>query len=144
MKILRECNCGVVATNKEELELFCKSKKHLHGRENRCKECNKLKTKKYRDAKGPEKLLDIQLRSKYHVTLEEYTNHMSISDKCEKCGKYTDLVYDHDHSTMKFRGVLCRQCNAGIGLLGDTEQGVQQALEYFNKIKRREEIGKNK
>jgi len=135
---LRKCTtCGVVAETMEQLELFCKSKKHTHGRENRCKACNKLKTKKYRESSGPEKVLNSQIKSKYHVTLEEYTNSMNTSDNCEKCGKFTDLVYDHDHSTMKFRGVLCRQCNMGIGLLGDTEQGVQQALEYFKKVKER-------
>ena len=34
---------------------------------------------------------------------------------------------DHDHETGRIRGVLCFQCNVGIGRLGDTLEGVMRA-----------------
>ena len=54
---------------------------------------------------------------------------------CECCnrkleaGKKTHL--DHCHSTGKFRGWLCNRCNLGIGALGDSVEGLQQALAYL-------------
>jgi len=43
--ILRRCDCGVIATNEEELELFEKDNGSKHGRRNRCKECSALKVR---------------------------------------------------------------------------------------------------
>lgn len=38
---------------------------------------------------------------------------------------------DHDHKTKEFRGYLCKRCNTGTGLIGDS-------VEYFeNAIKRK-------
>jgi hypothetical protein len=40
---------------------------------------------------------------------------------CEICQNVfsKDKVLDHCHKTRKYRGTLCRQCNAAIGKLGD-------------------------
>ena len=40
-------------------------------------------------------------------------------------------VMDHDHSNDKFRGVLHDNCNKGIGLLGDSVEGLRRALRYL-------------
>jgi hypothetical protein len=50
---------------------------------------------------------------------------------CQCCGAVTQLVLDHCHATGNFRGWLCRRCNIGIGGLGDTEFGLQRALDYL-------------
>ena len=51
---------------------------------------------------------------------------------CECCGDSTStLHWDHDHETSKHRGWLCSNCNTGIGKLGDTLKGVQQAVDYL-------------
>ena len=47
------------------------------------------------------------------------------------CRKAALLVMDHDHQTGKFRGWLCKNCNYGIGLFGDTIDGVRGILEYL-------------
>ena len=57
---------------------------------------------------------------------------MTTSIVCECCGVSTDLCYDHIHNDNRtFRGVLCKKCNYGIGLLGDTQESVENALKYF-------------
>lgn len=57
-------------------------------------------------------------------------------DNCQCCGKETkNLVVDHCHNTGNFRGWLCRNCNSGIGKLGDTESGLLRALMYLQKSK---------
>jgi hypothetical protein len=43
------------------------------------------------------------------------------------------LHLDHDHETGEFRGWLCWHCNTGIGKLGDTPDGLRNALDYLLK-----------
>jgi hypothetical protein len=50
---------------------------------------------------------------------------------CQKCRRVADLHLDHDHATGRFRGWLCIQCNMGIGQLGDTVEGLQEAITYL-------------
>jgi hypothetical protein len=57
-------------------------------------------------------------------------------ETCHCCGKKTkNLVVDHCHNTGDYRGWLCRNCNQGIGKLGDTIEGLEQALTYLREKK---------
>ena len=133
--MLRQCKaCGLEAHTEEQLELFKKDKSSKHGRGNTCKECMAKNSASWALA-NPEKYKKGQRskehKKRYNITTEEYKKCMSTSNSCEICGKTEDLVYDHDHTTMKFRGVLCRQHNAAIGLLGDTAEEVLKAYTYL-------------
>jgi len=57
------------------------------------------------------------------------------SDLCNCCHEKKVLQIDHIHGTTIFRGWLCRNCNTGIGALGDTLEGVLQAAIYLEKDK---------
>lgn len=51
---------------------------------------------------------------------------------CQNCGRSSpSLCMDHDHETGKFRGWLCRKCNAAEGMLGDNIEGLESALRYL-------------
>ena len=57
---------------------------------------------------------------------------------CAICGlppdpakHYGVLVADHDHETGLFRGLLCDDCNVGIGRLRDDPERVRRAWEYL-------------
>jgi Recombination endonuclease VII len=39
--------------------------------------------------------------------------------------------------TINVRGALCQNCNKGIGLLGDSMEGVRKALEYLSRYEAR-------
>jgi hypothetical protein len=41
------------------------------------------------------------------------------------------LVVDHCHSTGKVRGLLCHNCNRGIGLLQDSVENLLSAKDYL-------------
>jgi hypothetical protein len=41
------------------------------------------------------------------------------------------MAVDHDHSTNKVRGLLCRPCNHAIGLLKDDSRNADRASEYL-------------
>ena len=57
------------------------------------------------------------------------------TQKCGCCGRIDKLFLDHDHSTKEFRGWICRNCNSGIGLLGDCPEGLRQALVYLERAR---------
>ena len=40
---------------------------------------------------------------------------------------------DHDHKTGKFRGILCAQCNTGLGMLKDDVKLLRKAARYLVK-----------
>lgn len=63
---------------------------------------------------------------------------------CDCCGKDASelrggiLYLDHCHETGEYRGHICDSCNKAIGLLGDTSTGVQKALEYLQRVEKKE------
>jgi len=55
-------------------------------------------------------------------------------DRCDRCHKKEEkLQVDHIHGSTTFRGWLCRNCNSGMGALGDNLEGVLQAAIYLEK-----------
>jgi DNA-directed RNA polymerase subunit RPC12/RpoP len=42
------------------------------------------------------------------------------------------LCIDHDHSTGKLRGILCRHCNWGLGNFKDSVKALASAIEYLS------------
>lgn len=52
---------------------------------------------------------------------------------CAICDKATDLHADHNHETNKPRGLLCGECNRGLGLFYDKVEWLQKAIDYLRK-----------
>ena len=76
---------------------------------------------------------DRYLMERYGIDHSEYEELVSESGGCEICGSQGSpwLCVDHCHSTGKIRGILCNNCNTGVGLLGDTEEAVLRAVQYL-------------
>jgi hypothetical protein len=77
-----------------------------------------------------------QLRDRFGITADEYWRlWREQKGLCKICGKPqcvgTKLDVDHDHETGKIRGLLCRQCNTGIGLLRDSVSLLFRAIKYL-------------
>lgn len=123
----RHCNkCGFTSG---VLSFFVKDSGSKYGRRNLCKECaNKVNRENTKSTTYKHKH---QLAKRYGITPEEYEACMNTSDCCQICGSGDNLCYDHNHETMKFRGVLCRSCNKAIGQLGDTPRALFLAYEYL-------------
>lgn len=139
--MLRKCTgCGLEAHFAEDLDLFCKTASYPHGRQNRCKACNNARgrefEKKRREKEGTSMRNDRTLRE-YGCTLEQYKERMATSASCLVCETTENLVYDHCHDTMEFRGVLCRCCNGAIGKLGDNAKSLRRALAYLERSEAR-------
>jgi len=79
-----------------------------------------------------------QRLSKYGITLEQFNDMLEKQNgKCAVCG-YSDTsdtnffpVVDHCHDTGKVRGILCMNCNMGIGKFKDNEIYLYNALVYL-------------
>lgn len=50
----------------------------------------------------------------------------------EACATGRKLAVDHDHASGQVRGLLCSKCNKGLGLFGDSIEGVNKALAYLH------------
>ena len=83
------------------------------------------------------------LRDNFGISLAEY-NQMLLDQNnvCAICkhpethmrnGKVKALAVDHHHGTGKIRGLLCADCNTGIGKLKDSPDVLQSAIEYLRK-----------
>lgn len=57
-------------------------------------------------------------------------NKCAICDKPPKDGKR--LFIDHNHLTGDVRGLLCVECNTGLGMFGDRLEVLQKAIEYLH------------
>lgn len=58
----------------------------------------------------------------------------SCAGRCDICGiplSRSNMVIDHNHKTNKVRGLLCRKCNTGIGLLKDSVHVIEAAKKYL-------------
>lgn len=54
---------------------------------------------------------------------------------CAICGRLDQpLCVDHDHDTMRIRGLLCFPCNRGIGLLQDSATVISRAAVYVGGV----------
>ena len=66
----------------------------------------------------------------YLAKIDEQHNLCAIC-KTKQEGKI--LAVDHNHVTGKVRGLLCTNCNVGIGNLKDNIQILQSAIEYLQR-----------
>ena len=78
--------------------------------------------------------LDDSLRSKYGITVEDYERmHNEQGGVCVICQNADKLVVDHDHITGKVRGLLCHNCNLGLGHFKDNALVLRMAIGYLLK-----------
>lgn len=76
----------------------------------------------------------------YGLTEESYQEILIKQNNAwAKCKKtFTKKIHtDHDHVTDQVRGLLCHSCNLGLGLLGDTLESLQEAVDYLKQAKQR-------
>jgi hypothetical protein len=50
---------------------------------------------------------------------------------CDICNRVVRLCRDHDHVTGRSRGLLCGECNMGLGKFRDTPALLEKAAEYL-------------
>lgn len=76
----------------------------------------------------------------YGITFQQYLELLEKQNGCcaickekPKIGKL--LATDHDHKTNKVRGLLCDNCNAGLGWFRDRTELLISAVQYLEQSK---------
>lgn len=79
--------------------------------------------------------------AQYGLTPTDYKRMLvEQNNKCAIClasSKGKHLSVDHNHNSGQVRGLLCNNCNAGIGFLQDDHWVVSRAAEYLKKHARK-------
>jgi hypothetical protein len=126
-------------------------------RQSCCKSCNKMASTRWRkanlarvhaaekalrDGRNRDKQIRLRLRRSARdlgfdpdVIEAHYESHNGLCDCCgrppsEAVQPKNRLSIDHNHVTGKFRGLLCHDCNLGIGMFGDSAKRLLAAAEY--------------
>jgi hypothetical protein len=73
------------------------------------------------------------LKKKYGIDVAFYNYlYEKQGGKCAICKKSFDtLCVDHCHTSNKVRGLLCNNCNSGIGYLEDNVEYLASAISYL-------------
>ena len=72
---------------------------------------------------------------RFDEMLEEQNGACAICKRQEtitRLGKLLPLSIDHDHTTGKIRGLLCGECNRGLGKFKDNPELLIEAAKYLN------------
>jgi dCMP deaminase len=81
------------------------------------------------------------IKRTYGITLDEYNTLLkrqngvcAICKRLPPTGFKRRLSVDHDHATNRVRGLLCDNCNSGIGLLKDDPKLLRIAMSYLRRF----------
>lgn len=149
-KVCRNCK---VTKGPEE---FPRDRGHRHGRSSMCLPCAAAHTTYYRGLVDPdvfrhrrtaefgrnrETYRNQQLRKNFGITLDDYramlTEQQGLCRICNqaetkiRAGRLIALAVDHDHVTGAIRGLLCNNCNHGLGHFKDSPDLLRRAALYI-------------
>lgn len=78
-----------------------------------------------------------KIKSTFGLSASEYATMIDSQDhKCAICGRHENeltrrLAVDHCHNKGKVRGLLCGQCNTGLGQFKDSIEILSKAIAYL-------------
>lgn len=74
-------------------------------------------------------------RSKSYKVAYRASQKAQMSAACDICGATERLRWDHDHALerIEYRGTLCNECNAGLGMFKDRVDLLRAAIGYLNR-----------
>lgn len=116
-------------------------RKTEYAREYRVKnrETIRLRDKEY-NKKYPDRIRKTNLKRFYCITPDQYEQMLlKQNNSCWICwfkhvenGKREQrLCVDHCHSSLKIRGLLCSECNKGLGHFRDNKLFLERAIQYL-------------
>lgn len=132
------CNCK----KEKDYSLFYKDSHSKDGYAYRCKDCRKEYEKEY--AKTDKYKIKVRRNrwkeANINITHEEYEQLLKQQDgRCAVCSTDTNqfgkgMCVDHCHSTGKIRGLLCTECNLGLGYFKDKIELLENAKKYLDRV----------
>jgi hypothetical protein len=127
--VTKKCKCcknefeALLIKVRQGKGIFCNSKCYHKHRKN--------------NAKDPKYLNRLyQKKHKYGLSETEYLSLFEAQENsCSICHESFDKVracVDHCHESGKVRGLLCDNCNRGLGLFYDNKEFLLNAIVYLN------------
>lgn len=119
---IKEVRIKYRINNKESIRIKQNLYRKKHGRHR--SDYSKENSRKY------------NLKSMYNISIEEYDLMcLKQGNACAICQKIhiKRLVIDHCHTTGKVRGLLCNNCNSGIGFLQENIEVMKNAILYLKR-----------
>lgn len=120
--------------------LFYRSKSHKDGCSSYCKRCQNLRSTSYaRENKDKIPTTGYTLKRRYGITSDDYVQMLRKQEgRCaicqsDGCSTGRNLAVDHCHTTGKIRGLLCSNCNVGLGKFKDSINIINKAIEYLER-----------
>lgn len=108
----------------------CNRKRSDDWRKNNSKAFNAIQRKCYH--KNPLANRRIWLKKNYGITPEQYDATLTEQGGgCAICGSPHKLHMDHNHKTKRLRGLLCSNCNLGLGNLQENQAIMAKAIAYL-------------
>ena len=109
------------------------------GKQPKCKICAAQETKEWNE-KNKETARDRYLKRSYGISEKEYLSMLLVqNNSCLLCKKeFSDKwgpdapVVDHCHTYGHVRGVLCNECNRGLGYFHDNKEALMNAIKYLS------------
>lgn len=92
-------------------------------------------SKQYRK-QNKDRARDNQLKRLYGITLQEYNQLLLQQNNCcGLCGiePIKVPVVDHDHTSLKVRGIICQGCNIIVGFFEARPEAFARITNYLNK-----------
>jgi len=80
---------------------------------------------------------EANLKYRYGMTLVDYNEMLVGQDsRCKIFNlESSGLVVDHCHNSGEIRGLLCPNCNKGLGLFKDSPERMERAAQYLIETK---------
>ena len=137
---------GLTASCKACASLYYKQNKEIINERHRAyyhinkNSILRKKHDKYKDYLYRELKKDKALKFSFGISLEDYKTLLNKQgETCAICLKVCksgrNLSVDHCHSTNIIRGLLCVNCNNGLGNFMDNTTLMLKAIEYINNSK---------
>jgi hypothetical protein len=109
------------------------------GLQGECRKCRNLEAVKWQQ-RNPRSKRNTHLKSKFGITIEQFDFLLKTQNNCcgicmspTPKGRGTFHV-DHCHKTGTIRGLLCHDCNTGIGKFGDNIEALKKAVNYLERF----------
>ncbi|MFG2109439.1 endonuclease VII domain-containing protein [Micromonospora chersina] len=115
----------------KELDNFPRNRSGRGGYGRYCKPCHNEKGKETRlRLYGGSR--EYHLRRRYGVGQKEFDELLAEQrGVCAICGSPDPQHLDHDHRTGWVRGILCFNCNGGLGQFKDSPESLARAITYL-------------
>ena len=138
--------CSQCAECKKELSRIWKTnnleKCRLNNRKARkkYKQNNREKFNAYnRDymQRNKEKRESSRIQRTYGLSPDDFNKRLLDQDGVcaicqQECTRFGRLSVDHDHKTGEVRGLLCNNCNKGLGIFKDEIKRFERAIKYLD------------